>query len=119
VTANEWVEVTPGGTAPTAREGHAAGFDSTNGRMWVFGGLDGPFDGSGSRQNDLHYYDVTANEWVEVTPGGTAPTARYAQRAEWDDAGGRLWIFAGNTDTGAVNDLFYYDLQARLSVAIL
>ena len=43
--ANEWVEVTPGGTAPTAREGHAAGFDSTNGRMWVFGGLDGPFDG--------------------------------------------------------------------------
>jgi len=91
-----------------------------------------------------------ANEWVEVTPGGTAPTARYGQRAEWDDAGGRLWIFAGNDDTGpllsvvqhaystywksvreirfgkasfkkrgAVNDLFYYDLQARLSVAIL
>ena len=87
---------------------------------------------------------------VEVTPGGTAPTARYGQRAEWDDAGGRLWIFAGNDDTGpllsvvqhaystywksvreirfgkasfkkrgAVNDLFYYDLQARLSVAIL
>ena len=87
---------------------------------------------------------------MEVTPGGTAPTPRYAHRAEWDDAGGRLWIFAGNDATGPllrvvqhaystycksvremwfgkasfkkrglVNDLFYYDLQARLSVAIL
>ncbi|CAL1145137.1 unnamed protein product [Cladocopium goreaui] len=143
VQANGWVEVSPSGTAITARTRHSAVWDSTNGRMWVFGGY-------GSSQNDLHYYDVTANQWVEVTPGGTAPTPRYAHRAEWDDAGGRLWIFAGNDATGPllrvvqhaystycksvremwfgkasfkkrglVNDLFYYDLQARLSVAIL
>ena len=79
------MEVTPGGTAPTARTVHAAGFDSTNGRMWVFGGHDGPLLSAvqhaysiywksvreirfgkttslkqgGSRRNDLHFYDVT------------------------------------------------------------
>ena len=86
--ANGWVEVSPGGTAPTARYFHAAGFDSTNSILWVFGGYDdtGPllsvvqhayntywknvreiwFGKAASfkkwgtgRKNDLHYYDVT------------------------------------------------------------
>ena len=43
-----------------------------------------------------------ANQWVQVSPGGTAPAARYGQRAEWDDAGGRLWIIAGSTDGGSL-----------------
>ena len=41
-----------------------------------------------------------AHTWVQVSPDGDAPAARYGQRAEWDDAGGRLWIIAGNTDAG-------------------
>ena len=38
VQANGWVEVSPSGTAITARTRHSAVWDSTNGRMWVFGG---------------------------------------------------------------------------------
>ena len=36
-----------------------------------------------------------ADKWEQVSPSGTAPSARYSHRAEWDDAGGRLWISAG------------------------
>ena len=42
VQANGWVEVSPSGTAITARTRHSAVWDSTNGRMWVFGGNTGP-----------------------------------------------------------------------------
>ncbi|CAL1152852.1 unnamed protein product, partial [Cladocopium goreaui] len=122
--ANEWVEVTPGGTAPTVRNEHSAVWNSITGGLWVFGGGGGPLLSAVDHAYSTYWKSVCeirfgkANEWVEVTPGGTAPTARYGQRAEWDDAGGRLWIFAGNDDTGAVNDLFYYDLQANAWVEV-
>ena len=40
--ANTWVTVSPGGTAPTARNRHRAAWDADNSRMWSFGGYDGP-----------------------------------------------------------------------------
>ena len=84
--ANQWVEVTPGGTAPTVRNEHSAVWNSITGGLWVFGGGGGPllsavdhaystywksvreirFGKAASfkkwgtgRKNDLHYYDVT------------------------------------------------------------
>ena len=32
--------------------------------------------------------------------GGSHSRWHCTHGSEWDDAGGRLWIFAGNTDTG-------------------
>ena len=83
--ANEWVQVSPTGTAPTARAYQSGAWDSTNRRLWVFGGYDGPllsgvdhlhflatcpwnliqqgkcFKKRGAANlNDLHYYDVQA-----------------------------------------------------------
>ena len=36
--ANAWVQLSPTGSIPGAREAHAAAFDSTNSRIWIFGG---------------------------------------------------------------------------------
>lgn len=108
VAGNAWVAVSPSGTAPTARYKAGGGFDSTNSTLWVFGGNDNTGD-----KNDLHYYDVQANQWVEVSPGGTAPTARLDHSCAWDSVNNRLWVFGGSVSgTGRSNDLHYYDLQA-------
>ena len=40
--ADKWEQVSPDGDAPTARWSHAAAFDPTNMRFWVFGGYDSP-----------------------------------------------------------------------------
>ena len=52
-----------------------------------------------STQHVLNLFDplilFQADKWEQVSPSGTAPSARRSQRAEWDDAGGRLWISAG------------------------
>ena len=43
VQANAWETISPSsGTAPSARTYHTGVWDATNGRMWIFGGSDGP-----------------------------------------------------------------------------
>ena len=44
-----------------------------------------------------------ADKWEQVSPNGTAPSARSGHRAEWDDAGGRLWISAGSDGSPSLN----------------
>jgi len=67
--ANAWETISPSsGTAPSARAYHTGVWDWTNGRMWIFGGAS-----NGVKYNDLHYYDVQANQWWKSLPVALHP----------------------------------------------
>ncbi|CAE7029992.1 unnamed protein product [Symbiodinium natans] len=114
---NKWFEQLPGGSAPTARNGHSAAWSDAADGMYVFGGSDSNGGGGLSALNDSHFYDRQANSWVLLVPGGSAPAARYDHSATWSGTADGMYVFGGydsNTGGGALNDLHFYDRQALL-----
>ncbi|MGM0576459.1 MAG: Kelch repeat-containing protein [Myxococcota bacterium] len=90
-----WTELNPIGEAPPGRRMHSAVWDATGQRMLIFGGNDGV-----TVQNLLNdIWSLSWNgdtwAWTELTPTGTAPTARHGHTAVWDAAGQRMLVFGG------------------------
>lgn len=107
-TPYHWVQVFPTGTAPTARFGHGAAYDSGSSRMIVFAG------GTSTAKclNDVWSLD-NANSvggvpsWVELKPSGTPPPARMNHSAAYDAATNTLIIFGGtNCASGYLSDVW-------------
>lgn len=97
-TSLSWVPVTPTGTAPNARLGHSAVYDSASNTMVVFGGAEGF---SAPCDNDL-WAMTKANgvggvpAWAKASPTGGPPAARFGHRAVYDLAGKKMIVFGGN-----------------------
>jgi len=94
--AQTWTHLIPTGAAPSAREGHAAVYDSASDRMIVFGGRSdaGPLsdvwvldhaDGRGGRP-----------QWTPLAPAGAAPAPRAHMSAVYDPATNRMTVFGGD-----------------------
>ena len=69
----------------------------------LFGGRDGA-----TVFGDLWAYDLEADGWSELTPGGDGPAARFGHEATWVDGVG-LVVFAGQAGATFFNDLWAYD----------
>ncbi|HEV2397344.1 MAG TPA: kelch repeat-containing protein [Candidatus Sulfotelmatobacter sp.] len=103
-----WSELTPTGTLPPAREGHTAVYDSKNNIMIVFGGT----DCLGNYYNDL--WIVTNADgstgtpaWSQLSPNGSAPSARTQSTAVYDSANNIMTVFGGATaNKTAFNDVW-------------
>lgn len=100
-TPYHWVQVFPTGTAPSARYGHGAAYDSVSNRMILFAG------GTSSTQclNDLWVLDDanSANgtpAWVPLSPTGTLPPARLNHNAAYDPSTNTLIVFGGSNCAG-------------------
>ncbi len=106
-----WTQLSPSGSAPSAREGHVAGYDDTNNRMIAFGG-DGCFP-------SIVYNDVwvltNANgasgtpAWIQLSPTGTVPPPTGLARGFYDSANNRLVFFGGlpnNLNNSPVNNVY-------------
>jgi YVTN family beta-propeller protein len=94
-----WNARPPAPAAP--RFYHAMAFDSSRGRVVLFGGYDG------SLRNDTWEYDGTT--W---TAGPAAPpglTGRRAHAMAYDSARGRVVLFGGEATDGLKNDTWEYD----------
>ncbi|MBI5527158.1 MAG: hypothetical protein HY897_12555 [Deltaproteobacteria bacterium] len=89
-TAGTWTERTPAGTKPSARFGHAMAFDSTRGRVVLFGGDDG------ASKQDTWEWDGATGMWTDRTPTGTKPSARDDHTMAYDSTRGRVVIFSGD-----------------------
>lgn len=92
-----WMQLSPGGTAPTVRTGHSAVYDSANNRMIVYGG----FAGAGKTTSGETWVLTVANGqgspvWTQVVPKGTVPNEAF-QSAVYDAAGNTLYIFGGTS----------------------
>ena len=97
---------TPPANTPHARGFHAMTYDSTRGRVVLFGGL---FNTPTSSQyfDDTWEWDGTA--WTQVVPA-TSPPARAYHAMAFDSATSRTILFGGfNISSGNYNDSWTWD----------
>lgn len=98
----QWTQLSPTGTAPMARTGVSAIYDSVHDRMTVFGGF---------------YKTVTLTDtwvltfangiggtpaWVKLTPTGTAPSLGYYS-AVYDSTANAMYVFAGSSSASKLS----------------
>jgi hypothetical protein len=100
VTTN-WVQIFPTGTAPSARFGHSAYYDSFSNRMMLFGGA----NTSTTCLNDVWALNdanssLGAPAWFAMNPSGTLPLARMNHSAVYDSARNVLIAFGGTNCAG-------------------
>jgi len=104
-----WTKLEPVGPVPSPRDNARGFFDTSRGGWVLFGGQE--FDGP---VNDLWFYSVIENRWVEVAlaPGSPVPPARVGAVhfvRETEDAF-ELFIHSGATSDGGastfLNDLW-------------
>ena len=95
-----WVQLQPSGTAPAARTGHTATYDSSLNRMTVFAGAS-----STSTLNDTWILS-TANgvggtpSWVKASFKGAAPPPLAFHSAVYDKKANAMYVFGGASDLG-------------------
>jgi hypothetical protein len=97
--SNTWADLTPA-TRPGGRFFTTSVYDSINHRLTVFGGMT-----SGGKTNEAWVFNLAANTWDQLAPGGTAPSARDGSAGVYDRAFDRMVIFGGQ-DTSRRNDVW-------------
>ncbi|MGH7740617.1 MAG: Kelch repeat-containing protein [Candidatus Eiseniibacteriota bacterium] len=101
-----WMQLTPSGTPPGPHYFHSAIYDPLRDRMVIFGGADGTND-----VNDVWALSLAGTPaWLQITPAGTPPSARYSHSAIYDPTNDRMVVFGGNGSTGVLNDLWTLSL---------
>jgi hypothetical protein len=89
-----WTELSPSGTAPVARTGQTATYDSASDRMTIFGGVNG-----GTTLTDTWLLTSangigTTPSWIQITTTTTAPSLAY-HSAVYDPTANDMYVFAG------------------------
>ena len=109
-TSVSWIQANITGNAPSTRCCHSAVYNHTLNKMIVFGGAGGF---ANPTYNDVWVLNnangVTGSaSWTQLSPTGTAPAARFAHTAVYDEAHDIMIVFAGGSgDTGVVfNDVW-------------
>jgi hypothetical protein len=108
-----WTQLSPTGTAPAGRWAGSVVFDATNDRMVISGGQANP-DASAVRYNDTWALSLGASPaWTQLSPTGTAPTARRSMAYTAQVSGGvtKLISFGGYDGTNHFNNVSVLDLS--------
>ena len=106
-TPARWEQLVPVGRTPGARYSHTAVFDSSGGRMLVFGGL--------PRLNGvwaLSLRDTVA--WMEIGGAGPVPPARNNHSAILDTRANRMVVFGGDNGFQPLGDTWFFSLQDEI-----
>jgi N-acetylneuraminic acid mutarotase len=109
--SNAWTKLSPTGAVPPVRWFHSMVYDSTTGRVIMFGG---EADGR-HLLNDTWAYDPAANTWTALAPSGALPSERYAHSLVYESSTARVIMFGGcaNTMADPLDDLWAYDPSAN------
>ncbi len=123
IRAKRWQQLPTNPSMP-GRGWHAAAFDSTHKRVYIFGGI----NGFNCRElcvpqtlDDLWYFDVTSQQWMKVNKDDNQfwPEARFITNAFYNSAtqkftvvGGFNWDLNGNY---FYNDIWEYDTNAEIT----
>ncbi|CAE7589590.1 rngB, partial [Symbiodinium sp. CCMP2456] len=102
-----WQQLFPSGSAPAERSGPVGVWSPSDRKMYIFGGS----GHNNIRQNELHYFDETS--WTQLSPGGSAPTARSDATAVWSPDENKMYVFGGRTTSVGLNDLHCYDANSN------
>ncbi|CAE7234869.1 ACBP4, partial [Symbiodinium natans] len=103
---NSWTQLSPTGSAPSARYSHSAAYSKTADGLVVFGGFD-----TSSALNDLYIYNSKDVDWVRIIPSGTAPAIRYWHTGAYSETADALLVFGGFSGASSLNDLHIYKRQ--------
>jgi N-acetylneuraminic acid mutarotase len=104
---NQWEQLSPIGNPPARRASSMAYIG--NDIILLFGGLG---DGD-TRLNDIWEYNIVNNEWTELYPSGSIPTARSnsGMTAIGDN---KLMIYGGSIDGSTYSDeIWVYDYNTN------
>lgn len=102
---NQWIRLTPSGSAPTPRRGHVAVYDAARDRMILFGGYDGAY------LSDVWVLNLSGTPaWSKLASSGSPPAQRYASSAIVDPVRDRLVIFGGDNGSVRLNDAWALSL---------
>jgi hypothetical protein len=96
-----WTQLSPGGTAPDARKGHAAAYDPYSQRMLVFGGYTTSYTDEALA---LDLSDGADGTWSALSPGGTGPSARSGAASAFEPVGNTLIVMGGTPDGANASD---------------
>ena len=89
---------------PSGRRATGYAYDSSRGRLLVFGGY--PL-----YNNDVSALDLATGVWQPINPVGPAPNPRYGATAVYDAANDRLVVFGGFDGTTQLNDVWALPLS--------
>lgn len=107
-----WTRVATIGT-PHARWGSSMVYDSAAGKIILFGGLFGSYDGT-HRLNDTWAYDPASKTWTNLQPAGPLPPARAYAATAYDQPASKLVLFGGFAGPhGLLDDTWTYDAATR------
>jgi hypothetical protein len=98
-----WSELTPV-SGPDPRWFSTFEYDRVNHRVTMFSGNRNTL----GKANDVWVFDLSLNEWVELFPAGTPPTARDGAAAIHVASEDRFYVFGGES-TVKLNDIWSLD----------
>lgn len=107
----QWVE----GTDISVRTDPTVAWDTSRGRLLVFGGCTDAI--GGTYASDLWAYDPDTSVWTEITPTGTPPSARFGAGGFYDAANDRFYVILGS-DGSPLTDTFYYNCTTNAWVEV-
>jgi hypothetical protein len=91
-----WKQASPSGTAPAARTGHSATYDSATDRMTIFGGTTGSTTLADAWVLTNASGTGGTPAWQKITTTGTAPSVSY-HSAAYSASKNELYVFAGES----------------------
>ena len=92
--------------APSARIDGVIEYDAAGSRLILFGGQDS------SPRNDLWAFVPDTGGWMELSPSGPPPPARFGHTMVYDSVRRRMVVFGGQAG-GFFSDVWAYDLAAN------
>ncbi|MEK7831894.1 MAG: kelch repeat-containing protein, partial [Acidobacteriota bacterium] len=110
LTSLEWRDVSPAADSarPKRRYGSAAVFDPVTRSLVSFAG----FTSEAGRFQDTQSFGLAGNSWADWTPAGNKPQIRCLLTGAFDKTGRRMIIYGGQR-SGALADIWSFDLASR------
>ena len=100
-----WRRLYPTGGGPGGRWGATCIYDHNNDRLYVFGGM----NTSQTYPNDiwaLENLQTSDGNWIQLSPGGSAPPGRMWSISAYDGPNDRMFLFGGGYfQSSALSDL--------------
>jgi hypothetical protein len=102
---NAWEALNTAAKVSPALLGGSLAYDSTTGKVFLFGGTD-----KAKVSNETWLYDPVANNWSNLNPVGEVPPGRSDAGMAYDPTSGKIVLFGG-VDSGlaCLNDTWSYD----------
>lgn len=97
------------GESPSARYLASSAFDSSNKKLYVFGGQEDK-----GYSNELYELDTISATWRKIDTNGNKPSPRFGAPLMFDAKGQALYLFGGQGDVSPfLDDVWRFDLAAN------